>query len=208
VTNVDVDTLNPIGGNQATLPDGTVVKVGGNEVTVTYDSNGVPMHFQARITEQYLGITRLRSTEELNAQTTAGGDGDLGVLHDRAPDQSYDGGHAAGHQFFPDLALNNQFPQATRFNQVAYRNLEMEWSRWVRTPGASVEVEVRPFVTRNGGVDPVQSYHHGGNVVRQVPDRVTVRVNRVNPDGSYAQRSRIRFRNLESEVYPRPVAQP
>ena len=34
---------------------------------MTYDSKGRPMHFQARITEQYPGISDLRSTPEGNA---------------------------------------------------------------------------------------------------------------------------------------------
>ena len=64
------------------LLDGRVVTVRGNEMTVTYDSNGVPMGFQATITEQYPNISRARQCSETQAQRAAGRDGRTGVAHD------------------------------------------------------------------------------------------------------------------------------
>ncbi len=200
VTTVDASTLTMNGDGTATTHDGTVVKVRGNEMTITYDSNNVPMHYRARITERYKNISRLRSSAEGRAQTDTAADGDTGVVHDGAPDQSYDGGHAGGHQFFPDLGRNNMFPQETGFNQVAYRNLEMEIASWANAH-ARVDVEVTLKVTRHGGVETTQSYDVDGRPVQQVPDRVTVKVRYSDADGNTIKRSMKRFRNVAGQSY-------
>ena len=161
---VDVTTLTPIGNGKATLPDGTVVKVRGNQMTVTYDSNGVPMRFQATITEQYPNISQVRESSETNAQGAAGRDGRIGVDNDGAPDQSYDGGHAGGHQFFPGLGRDNMFPQESGLNRHVYNRLESEMAAWANAH-AHIELDVELVVTRHGGFQPDavlrRGRHHG-----------------------------------------------
>jgi hypothetical protein len=201
---VDASTLTPTGNGQATLPDGTVVTVRGNEMTVTYDAEGLPMRFQATITEQYPNISQARQSSERQAQLATGRDGRTGVDHDNAPSQGYDGGHAAGHQFFPGLGRDNMFPQASGFNRNVYTQLESEMASWANL-NAHVHVEVDLKVTRHGGVQPTQAYPVDGNIVQQVPDRVTVRVRYTDADGNIMKRVRIRFRNLEGQSY---TAQP
>ncbi len=171
---VDVDSLTPIGNGQAML-DGQVVTIRGNEITVTYDGNGVPMRYHAKITEQYPNISRARESSERGAQRATARDGRTGIVHDNAPDQSYDGGHAAGHQFFPGLGRDNMFPQESGFNRHVYTQFESEMASWAHAH-ADVEIDVDLSVTRNGGVTPTQSYDVNGRVVQQVPDRVTINI--------------------------------
>ena len=134
--------------------DGQVVTIRGNEITVTYDGNGVPMRYHATITEQYPNISRVReSSEEQRAQRRAAQDGRTGVLHDNAPDQSYDGGHAAGHQFFPGLGRDNMFPQESGFNRHVYTQFESGDGLLGERKGSSTSrSDVDLGVTRNGGV--------------------------------------------------------
>jgi len=96
------------------------------------------------------------------------------------------------------------FPQASGFNRHVYTQLESEMATWANL-GAHVHVEVDLMVTRHGGVQSTQSYPVDGNVVQQVPDRVTVRVRYTDADGNTIKRIRLRFRNLEGQSY---TAQP
>ena len=154
VTTVDASTLTTNGDGQATTHDGTVVTIRGNEITVTYDGNDVPMHYHARITEQYPNISRLRSSAR---DAGPAGDGrrtvDTGIVHDDAPDQSYDGGHAAGHQFFPGLGRNNMFPQESGFNRHVYTQPRERDGLVGERPRPTSTIDVDLQVTRHGGVD-------------------------------------------------------
>jgi len=207
---VDVNDVTPTGNGQATLPDGTSVTVRGNEMTVTYDSNGVPMRFHATITEQYPNISRARASSENTAQRNTARDGRRGVTHDNAPDQTYNGGHAGGHQFFPGLGRDNMFPQEGNFNQQAYNNMESEMASWANA-GATVELDVDLHVTRHGGVNPTQSYTVNGRVVQQVPDRVTVNIVYTNANGTPVHFVGVQFNNVPGQSYqaqpPTPAQQ-
>ena len=122
------------------------------------------------------------------------------MTEDGAPNQSYDGGHAGGHQFFPGLGRDNMFPQESGFNRHIYTQLESEIAAWANA-GAHVDMEVDLKVTRNGGVEPTQSYDVNGNTVQQVPDRVTVRIRYSDADGNVIRSVRIRFRNVAGQSY-------
>jgi hypothetical protein len=198
---VDVTTVSVDATGQATLPDGTPVTVRSNEMTVTYDTNGVPMRFQATITEQYPGISKARESSETTAQHDTAQDGRTGITEDSAPNQNYDGGHAGGHQFFPGLGRDNMFPQELGFNRGAYLRLESEIAAWANHPNAHIDMEVDLKVTRNGGVEPTQSYDVNGTTVQQVPDRVTVRIRYTDADGNTIRNVRIRFRNVAGQSY-------
>jgi hypothetical protein len=197
---VDASTLTPIGNGQATLPDGTVVTVRGNEMTVTYDSDGLPMRFQATIREQYPNISRARESSETRAQSDAAQDGRRGIDHDQAPDQSYDGGHAAGHQFFPGLGRDNMFPQESGFNRHVYTQLEREMAAWANA-GAHVDLRVELVVTRHGGFEPTSSYDVDGSPVQQVPDRLSVQVKYSDADGNVVAFVRGDFFNVPGQAY-------
>ena len=183
---VDVDDAHPDRQRPGDAPTAQVVTVRGNEITVTYDSNGVPMRFQATITEQYPNISRVRESSESERPSGATArDGRTGVDHDSAPDQSYDGGHAAGHQFFPGLGRDNMFPQESGFNrQRLHAARERRWPPG-RRAGAHVELRRRPrghpqrrLASRRSPTDV------DGTTVQQVPDRVTIQVRYSDADGN------------------------
>ena len=178
-------------------------------MTVTYDSNGVPMRFQATITEQYPNISRVRESSETRRPARDGAGRRTGVVHDKAPDQSYDGGHAAGHQFFPGLGRDNMFPQESGFNRHVYTQLESEMAVLGRTPTPTSTWTSTSGSPATAASTSTQSYDVDGDTVQQVPDRVTVSIVYSDADGNPLRTTtRSDFDNVAGPVAPGPARRP